>query len=68
MPSRVIRNALLALLLLLQACLSVILWLVNPRGAAGAGTFAVLLGADLLALALVAHIYRVRWGEDIGLQ
>jgi hypothetical protein len=48
-----------ALLLLLQATATVTLWTLNPTDAASQALFAVLLGIDLLAFALVSYLYRM---------
>ncbi len=49
----------IAVLLVLQLALSILLWNINPStGAQGTGLSALILGADLLAFVVIAHIYR----------
>lgn len=45
-------------LLLLQGTATVTLWTLNPTDAASQAVFAILLGIDLLAFAMVAYLYR----------
>jgi hypothetical protein len=53
---------LVVLLLALQAALTGQLWLVNPQAVSSTTTFAILLGANLLAFAAMAHLYRTSKG------
>ena len=55
--SRLVKS-LVVVLLALQAALGVLLWLVSPLGPEGTGTIALVLSADLLAFAMIVHIYR----------
>ena len=49
---------LVLLLLLLQATATVTLWTLDPTNRASEAVFAILLGVDLLAFALVSYLYR----------
>lgn len=59
-------SRLVLLLLLLQAVATVTLWTLNSTDPASQGTFATLLGVDLLAFAMVSFLYRTnKTGQDL---
>ena len=49
---------LILLLLLLQVSATLTLYTLDPTGSSSQAVFATLLGADLLAFALVSYLYR----------
>ena len=51
-------KVLVVMLLVLQAALTLILWLISSTGVNGTDSFAIIFGADLLAFGTVAHLYR----------
>lgn len=50
---------LVLLLLLLQGAATVTLWTLDPTSRTSQAVFAILLGVDLLAFAMVSYLYRM---------
>jgi Kef-type K+ transport system membrane component KefB len=51
-------NTIVLFLLLLQGTATVTLWTLNPTDPASQAVFAVLLGIDLVAFAMMSYLYR----------
>lgn len=51
-------NTIVLFLILLQGTATVTLWTLNPTDPASQAVFAILLGIDLLAFAMMSYLYR----------